>query len=150
MQWAQRRACRSRPCRSSLQHRSWINRGQRMGVCVFQAALNTHTYTSAHTQPRADSTGIIRNIWDHLPKGTQALMGSRCTTGFQQKYRNPYLWGAITGCVCVCVCALLHCLLSPHTKYIKCLGMDHPYSGQTRFNNFCFWQKWMSFLLFFF
>lgn len=35
-------------------------------VCMSIRPLQTHTYTSAYTQPRADSTGIIRNIWDHL------------------------------------------------------------------------------------
>lgn len=75
-------------------------------------------------------------------------MGSRCTTGFHQKYRNRYLWGAITGspssklCMYVCV----H-MCTPSWVHIlnKCLGMDHPYSGQTRFNSFCFGEKLMGF-----
>lgn len=40
-----------------------------MGVRVRQGDYaHTKTHTSAHTQPRADSTGIIRNIWDHLQR----------------------------------------------------------------------------------
>lgn len=44
-----------------------------MGVRVRQSdymhtRAHTHAHISARTQPRADSTGIIRNIWDHLQR----------------------------------------------------------------------------------
>lgn len=67
-------------------------------------------------------------------------MGSRCTTGFHWKYRNPYLWGAFAGsslrevCVFVCAAQFVHILNG-------CLGADHPYSGHTQFNCFCFCEK---------
>lgn len=73
-------------------------------------------------------------------------MGSRCTTGFHQKYRNRYLWGAITGSpsrkLCMYVCVRM-CTLSWVHILNKCFGMDHPYSGQTWFNSFCFGVKLM-------
>lgn len=39
-------------------------------------------------------------------------------------------------CMYVCICtAWLVQILN------ECLGMDHPYSGQTQFNGFCFCEK---------
>lgn len=73
--------------------------------------------------------------------GTQALMGSRCTTAFHQNtgtliYEGPLLAPHPEACArdCVCVCV--------NTAWFvqilnKCLDVDHPYCGQTKFNCFC-------------
>jgi len=79
---------------------------------------HTHTHTWALTQPRADSTGIIRNIWDHLQREHE-LWWDPDALWVSPKYRNPYLREAITGSspreasVCVCVC-----VFRPDTKLL--------------------------------
>lgn len=91
----------------SLLPLAWINRGQCMGVRVRQG---NHT----HTQPRADSAGIIRNIWDHLQREHElwwdpdALLGFTKNTGtliYEGPLLAPHPGRCVSECVCVCVLA---------------------------------------------
>lgn len=93
---------------------SRINRGQSMGVRVHQGDYTrTHAQTRARTQPRADSTGIIRNIWDHLQREHELWWEPDALLGFTENTGTPIYEGPLLAphalrvsvWVCVCVCA---------------------------------------------
>ena len=123
VRWPRQRLHRSRPRCPSLLPCSWINRGQCMGVHVRQGDYtHTETRTSAHTQPRADSTGIIRNIWDHLQREHELWWDPDALLGFtkiqEPLFTRGHYWLLTQGGVCVCVFLCVYRLVCPDTKWV--------------------------------
>lgn len=85
----------------------------------------THAQTGSCTQARADSTGIIRNIWDHLQREHELWWEPDALLGFTENTGTPIYEGpllaphaprevcvSLTLCTCVCLCMCVLTILT--------------------------------------
>lgn len=107
----------------SISVTAFVNKQRPAYRCVLPS-VRLHAHKKKHaralTQPRADSTGIIRNIWDHLQREQRLWWDPDALLGFTENtgtliYEGPLLAPHPGRFVCVCVCARRD---RPHTKWM--------------------------------